>query len=414
MAALALFAVLALLARLWSLQVPLSEDAGAYLYVGDVIRDGGLPYVDAADNKGPLTYLLFGALDIVSGGLHDRSSAHARAGLRAHGTGGGGARPPSRGRLGGLAAGAAMAILGSTPLPRGEDLNTEQYGVLPLAAAWWLAARGGVRSAIAAGALVAVAVLMNVGFVALAPVIALELWFAGDHGRGRRFAAAAGGAAGLAAIPLVWLLLSGAFDDMWTQVIDKAGIAVGGDLNARGFDDTPLFDIPTKIPFLLGAAGAALALGAPALRVARQRRCSGPDLLAAREAGAVRVRPPLLPRRAGRGGRDGARRRGALVPARRAARAAGGRVRRRGRRCRPARLALRRGAGARRVPGAAHPARPLPSVRARLCGGRRAAGAHVERPDRCGVRQQSDRLLARGPARAEPLLRRVLARARST
>ena len=72
----------------------------------------------------------------------------------------------------------------------------------------------------------------------------------------------------LAAIPLGWLLLSGAFDDMWTQVIDKAGIAVGGNLNARGFDDTPLFEIPTKIPFLLGAAGAALALARPALRLA--------------------------------------------------------------------------------------------------------------------------------------------------
>ena len=86
-----------------------------------------------------------------------------------------------------------MAILGSTPLLEGQDLNTEQYGVLPLATAWWLAARGGVRSAIAAGALLAVAVLMNVGFVALAPVIALKLRFAGDHERGRRFAAAAGG-----------------------------------------------------------------------------------------------------------------------------------------------------------------------------------------------------------------------------
>jgi hypothetical protein len=267
-AALGLFAVLALLARLWSLQVPLSEDAGAYLYVADVIRDGGLPYVDAADNKGPLTYLLFGALDLVTGssttGL--RLTLVLVCALTALAVAARVRR--AAGDIAGLAAGAAMAILGSTPLLEGQDLNTEQYGVLPLAAAWWLAARGGVRSAIAAGALVAVAVLINVGFVALVPVIALELWFAGGEGRGRRFAAAAFGAVALAAIPLMWLLLSGALDDMWTQVIDKAGIAVGGNLNARGFDDTPLFDIPTKVPFLLGAAGAALALARPALRLA--------------------------------------------------------------------------------------------------------------------------------------------------
>jgi hypothetical protein len=267
-AALALFAVLALLARLWSLQMPLSEDAGAYLYVADTIRDGGLPYVDAADNKGPLTYLLFGALDIVSGSSTTalRLTLVLACALTALAVAARVRR--AAGDWAALAAGVAMAILGSTPFLEGDDLNTEQYGVLPLAVAWWLAARGGVRSAAAAGALVAAAVLMNVGFVVLAPVIALELWFSWPEGRARSFAAAAAGALVLAAIPLTWLLLSGALDDMWTQVIDKAGIAVGGEVNARGFDDTPLFDVPTKIPFLIGAAGAALALARPALRLA--------------------------------------------------------------------------------------------------------------------------------------------------
>lgn len=267
-AAFVLFALLALAARWWSLEVPLSEDAGAYLYVADTIRDGGLPYVDAADNKGPLTYLLFGALDIATGssttGLRltlvvacalAALAVSARVRLAA-------------GPWAGLAAGCVMAVLGSTPFLEGDDLNTEQYGVLPLAAAWWLAARGGVRSAAVAGALFALGVLMNLGFGALAPVIALELWLAARDDRAKRLAAAAGGAVALAAIPLAWLLVGGALDDMWTQVVDKAGIAVGGDVEAGGFADTPLFDVPTKIPFAIGAAGAAIALVRPALRVA--------------------------------------------------------------------------------------------------------------------------------------------------
>jgi len=267
-AALALFAALALLARLWSLEMPLSEDTGAYLYVGDTIRDGGLPYVDAADNKGPLTYLLFAGLDLVtsSSTTGPRLTLVAACALAALAVA---ARVRlAAGSWAGLAAGAATAILGSTPFLEGDDLNTEQYGVLPLAAAWWLAARGGARSAAGAGALVAVATLMNVGFVALAPVMALELWLAGGADRVRRPATAVLAGLALAAIPLAWLLASGAFDDMWTQVIDKAGIAVGGKVDAGGFSETPLFDIPTKVPFALGAAGAALALVRPALRAA--------------------------------------------------------------------------------------------------------------------------------------------------
>jgi len=267
-AALLLFVVLALLTRLWSLQTPLSEDAGAYLYVGDTIRDGGLPYVDAADNKGPLTYLLFGALDFLTGssttGL--RLTLVLACALAALAVAARVALPA--GRWAGLGAGVAMAVFGSTPFLEGEDLNTEQYGVLPLAGAWWLAARGGIRSAACAGALAAVAALMNVGFAALTLVIAAELWLARPDGRARRFAAAGGAAVAVAIVPLGWLLLSGAFDDMWTQVIDKAGMAVGGDVDAGGFSGRPLFDIPTKVPFALGAAGAGLALARPSLRVA--------------------------------------------------------------------------------------------------------------------------------------------------
>jgi 4-amino-4-deoxy-L-arabinose transferase-like glycosyltransferase len=268
-AALAAFALLALLARLWSLDVPLSEDTGAYLYVGDTIRHGGVPYLDAADNKGPATYLLFALLDPLTGGSTTalRLTLVLACGLAALAVAARVRR--SAGDWAGLGAGVLVAVFGSTPFLEGEDLNTEQYGVLPLAVAWWLAARGGLRSAAAAGAALAAAVLMNVGFVAFAPVIALELWFGAGEARARRFAAATGAAVAVVALPLLWLLLSGAFDDMWTQVIDKAQNAVGGDAGASGgFGDRPLFDIPTKVPFLLGAAGAAVALARRPLRVA--------------------------------------------------------------------------------------------------------------------------------------------------
>jgi hypothetical protein len=266
-AALVLFALLALFARLWSLQMPLSEDAGAYLYVADTIRDGGLPYVDAADNKGPLTYLLFGALDLVTGGSTTalRLTLVLACALTALAVAARVRR--AAGDWPGLGAGVAMALLGSTPFLEGDDLNTEQYGVLPLAAAWWLAARGGARSAAAAGALFGAAVLMHIGFAVLAPVIALELWFAAGEGRARRFLSAIGAGLAVAAIPLAWLLLSGALDDMWTLVVGKVGNAVGGNVHGTGLDDLPLFDIPTKVPFLLGAAGAALALARPRLRL---------------------------------------------------------------------------------------------------------------------------------------------------
>ena len=40
-------------------RAPLNNDAGQYLYVGRTLLDGGTPYVDAANNKGPVTYGLF-------------------------------------------------------------------------------------------------------------------------------------------------------------------------------------------------------------------------------------------------------------------------------------------------------------------------------------------------------------------
>src|SRR5690348_288210 len=62
-----LFALLATFSRVASLHVPLDRDAGVYLYGGDTILHGGTPYVDSADNKGPVTFLLFALIRLVSG-----------------------------------------------------------------------------------------------------------------------------------------------------------------------------------------------------------------------------------------------------------------------------------------------------------------------------------------------------------
>ena len=74
LAGLAVFTAIVALARLATLRAPISNDAGQYLYVGQVILDGGTPYVDAANNKGPLTYVLFALLGLV-GGDHPSSTA---------------------------------------------------------------------------------------------------------------------------------------------------------------------------------------------------------------------------------------------------------------------------------------------------------------------------------------------------
>ena len=52
-AALGLLAALAAVVSLWW---PYGWDQGAMAWVGDTIVDGGMPYRDAWDVKGPLTY----------------------------------------------------------------------------------------------------------------------------------------------------------------------------------------------------------------------------------------------------------------------------------------------------------------------------------------------------------------------
>jgi len=64
------FAVVSALGLAWcftALTYPLGYDQGMMAEVGDVIVRGGLPYRDGFDLKGPLTFYLFAALEVVFG-----------------------------------------------------------------------------------------------------------------------------------------------------------------------------------------------------------------------------------------------------------------------------------------------------------------------------------------------------------
>ena len=66
-AAVGLLSVVASLTLVASLTWPLGWDQGVYAWVGDTILRGGLPYRDAIDWKGPLTYLPFAATQAIFG-----------------------------------------------------------------------------------------------------------------------------------------------------------------------------------------------------------------------------------------------------------------------------------------------------------------------------------------------------------
>jgi hypothetical protein len=50
-----------------SLLWPLAPDQGIYAWISDVIRDGGLPYADAWDIKGPSTFYTVALAQLVLG-----------------------------------------------------------------------------------------------------------------------------------------------------------------------------------------------------------------------------------------------------------------------------------------------------------------------------------------------------------
>jgi hypothetical protein len=255
---------------------PLFEDPAQNLYVGQAIIDGGAPYVDAANNKGPLTYVLFGFLGLLVGTSNvvlkfTVVAATAAAALLV-------AAYVARyaGRTVGFLAGLMFALFSSSADLLGYEPMTEVYGLVPMTAAWYLASRGGRRSAAGAGVCAAVAALMNPAFGIIVPIAGLELWRRGRE-QGTLFPLfgwAVAGGVGVTALVLLWLGLAGAIDDMLTQVLGHVTSNVGsasapGTSQSFSPNTSELYryvTTPAGGLWIAAAIGAVLAWRTPALR----------------------------------------------------------------------------------------------------------------------------------------------------
>jgi hypothetical protein len=255
----------------WS--TPLFEDPAQNLYVGQLIFDGGSPYVDAANNKGPLTFLLFGFLGALAGTstLVLKLAGVAVTAVAALLVASYVTRYTDRAV--GFLAGLAFALFSSTADLFGFEAMTEVFAIAPMAAAWYLASRGSTRSAAGAGVCAAVATLMSPAFAIVLPLAAVELWRRGRE-RGMRallFAWALVGAANTTAVVMIWLGLSGAIDDMLTQVLGSVGNAFdAGPGPVAGSEDTSalyrFLAVPAGALWVAAAVGSLLAWRSPRLR----------------------------------------------------------------------------------------------------------------------------------------------------
>jgi hypothetical protein len=273
---LVLYGVIAAVLRPATWYTPLFEDPAQNLYVGQAIFDGGLPYVDAANNKGPLTYVLFGFLGLLVGtsNVMLKFTVVAAAAIAALLV----ASYVTRyaGRAVGFLAGLTFALFSGAADMLGYEPMTEVYGLVPMTAAWYLASLGGRRSAAGAGVCAATAALMNPAFGIIVPIAALELWRRGrEHGTLLPlFGWAVAGGAWVTALVLLWLGVSGAVDDMLTQVLghvaasaDDAGAPVAS--QAFTSDSSELYRFittPAGGLWIAAAIGAILAWRTPALR----------------------------------------------------------------------------------------------------------------------------------------------------
>jgi hypothetical protein len=268
-----LFGFLAAICRPASYRTPIGRDGGAYLYMGDVILHGGTPYLDAANNKGPMTFVLFAVIRFVSGTsvVAVRLTLLCFAALAALALAGYVGR--LTGRNVGLLAGIAFALLSATAQFPGDDPNTEQYGIAPMIGSWYFATLGGWRSAAASGALAAGATAMNPAFGVVVPFAAWELWRAdGPSRRGVRLGAAVAGGLVVIGPLLVWLGLAGALHDMWIQVAGQISDATHSSvqyqkvLGGGGASNNPWYVVPAPGLWAVGVVGCLVAMRDPRLR----------------------------------------------------------------------------------------------------------------------------------------------------
>jgi hypothetical protein len=255
--------------RIGDYQAPLSGDATQFLYVGETVAHGGMPYADAAFNKGPLTALLFALIEPIVGTSPTAvrltvvpfaaATALALAGYVAH----------HAGRHAGALAGLAFAAFSALPRIEGANVKSEHYGVAPVFGALWLATRRGTAGAVGAGALVSCAILINPALEIAIPAVAFELWLGTARGdRARRLMWLAAGALAPVAVAFAWLAAGGAVDDMLRQV----GGQISNSLPGHPLALIALVPISLGLPagglWALGVIGCAVGARDPRLRLA--------------------------------------------------------------------------------------------------------------------------------------------------
>jgi len=275
LASLLLYAAVIALLRPATWYTPLFEDPAQNLYVGQAIFDGGTPYVDAANNKGPLTFLLFGLLGVLAGTSNVvlKLAVVAVTPIAALLV----ASYVSRyaDRAVGVLAGLVFVLFASTGDLLGFEPMTEVFGLVPMTAAWYLASRGTTRSAVGAGVCAAVATFMSPAFAIVIPIAALELWRRGrERGtRGLLFAWAGVGAVNAAALVMLWIGLTDAIDDMLKQVLGHVTNALDAgpapESSQVSSETSDLYDfvtVPAGALWVAAAIGALLAWRTPRLR----------------------------------------------------------------------------------------------------------------------------------------------------
>ena len=273
-AVLAVLCLLVAVGRPASFAAPPSRDMGQYMYVGTVVLEGGTPYVDAANNKGPANQLLWAGVRAVSGRspLAPRlvlvlATALGALALALWVAG-------HLGRAAGLLAGGIYALLSSADGFEAYDPNNAQFGTPVMLAAVALAAVPRRAPAALAGAAAAFAFWMNPAFAFAAPFVAWQLWAAGPA-RAGRLAAAALGALAVSAVLVAWVGAGGGLDDMAIQVFGQAERALSPDVTASA---TPpptvgaaplqfLLDLPESTLWIAGLVAAMVAARSRAHRV---------------------------------------------------------------------------------------------------------------------------------------------------
>lgn len=274
-----LLLLLTWLARPAAWRRPLGIDAGQYLYVGQAVLDGGMPYEDAANNKGPLLYLVFALIRLVAGHGTVLVNGAVAVFLALAALAVAGYVAAAAGRAAGALAGVLLAVLSGSIAMQADDVNSEQIGLAPMAAAWWLATRPGARWAFLAGAAAGAAIAINVIFAIVVPFAAWELWRSSAPGeRVRRFALAAAGGAAVLLPLLAWLVLGGALDDAW-DIIFRQVESTGGTAGVRpGTNATRLGSLHDVFNVPMGGLWVAAAIAA--LVAARRRDLRAPAIAA--------------------------------------------------------------------------------------------------------------------------------------